>query len=174
MARQDRFPMTADPAPMAAGGRLAEPVTAAAGALVAAGPPGEPMARADGLLAAFRQLSGGDSLQGAGAAVLTQGCTALTADEGVLLLAGDAGALGGAHPHGLPALAAPAALEVTWLDTRHATGEGLRPVAHIGAAGVQGRLGTRPADQARAAGTVSARQAVVHDNLPGGSEVWCP
>jgi ribonuclease P protein subunit RPR2 len=154
-------------------GRLTEAaagsVAALASALAADAAPPEPAARPDGLVAAFRQLSGGDSLHSAAAAVLTQGCAALAADEGLLLLAGEP--LGPPPAH---AAAAPA-VEVTWLDHRHGVpGEGPRPVAHIGAAGVQGRLGTRPADQARAAGAVSARQAVTHDSLPGGSEVWCP
>jgi hypothetical protein len=200
MAPQDRFSAHAEPAAGNAGsfapGGRGEPARETTGTLV----PGQRRAgltpratpRAEGLLAAFRQLSGGDSIQSAGSAVLTQGCGALGATEGVLMLALDIAAsipavplTANSVPHtgghsrlavvaaGMPATV-PSPVEVTWLDPRHGSGEGLRPVAHIGMAGLKGSLGTRPADQARAAGAVSARQAVTHDTLPGGAEVWCP
>src|SRR5262245_31659978 len=197
MAPQDRFSGHAEPAAGTAGsfatGGRGEPASPTMGSPVGSPVPEQRRAgttpRAEGLLTAFRQLSGGDSIQSAGAAVLTQGCVALGAIEGVLMLALEVAAslppaqlaagsaTSGGHAGltvvgaGVPASVPP--LEVTWLP-RHGSGEGLRPVAHIGTAGLQGSLGARPADQARAAGPVSARQAVTHDSFPGGAEVWCP
>jgi ribonuclease P protein subunit RPR2 len=98
----------------------------------------------ESLQAAFRLLSDGEDLRGGGGAVLAQGCSALRAEEGALLLAGE-------RP-----------------------GHAFTLAVHHGRPGLEGPIGTRTYDPDRAAEVVASRRVTTWPVGRAGVEAWAP
>ncbi len=108
----------------------------------------------EGLLAPLRALAGGDELEAAGAAFLARACSAVAAQEAVILLVAEKGSP-----------------SPTSGETTGAAGAGFLPGPHHGKAGPGGILGTRQRDQELAAATVVA--GAPRATYGASPELWC-